>query len=894
MEQKIFLEKNRSKYSVNTNSYLGLDLTCQSRLLPFDDISDTLNLNQLYMDERDGSNKYRMIFTVNPICSNVLFNMKTEVIRYEGSDECEVLFDGESITVDSLSAINTTSLDLYQSIRDTEYSHPDLFGDNVPFVYHCGTDIFNNHMLRNNDFVYINRTSDSSPKLEVFNTIEDLVRSISGTTVKEDVTPGFAKQNKEDIHVYQYDTILTMYDAFINRIKEKDGWYGFNNSTNIAIPNVIIDDKEISINKVMNNNKACEFIDMYPDRSLYSFIPKVNKYRRRVEKNWDYCITYPYAKDTIKLKEICGIGEDEINCPIRIIEAKRVYSSSGNNLVRMKSLFRHAFKEGDYIKLYYKDNNGIQTINKRIRVLGLGNYEGNGKDRYFTINFADISSKFHIEEDLIVDSNNNVVQFYYKKDVNGVECQYYFRKFKAITKDGKWLDSDVNKLAFGENIYGDRIAQVVFTDDIDVEGLVDHRGRPLTEVFFTVVKRNAGHTEWYENNQFSGEEIEFSHCFGKVTTGIDLPKEETKFNVRKIHNVNVNEIENNAVLFNLDLQDGYDAFIEDDITIDSYKEGVIADIVEYDAYTDTEIVLDVVQHRFNTQQRETLNTKYSGICYDDLVSDDYDFMYKGLDSDKSGDGEINGFSVVQTNLNKSIMIDEQNNIIEILNHGNINPEGYFYNPYSKIVIKDVSEITEKVKGTVISYDYNTASNGVIDLNNEESANTVTFETIIPTKLVKNDVLGIYNNETKTLKWGVIYDISGNTITLLVDELINLNSAVNGSAQHTIISTSEGVPTYATYLPTSHSFVWKPIIKMSELGNDSELLNMPFANGRHYIQQNITLYLRRQDPEGEFGLFTFDKNAVYKNRLNSYRIPGWEHIDLSIDRYNNGGIGAICY
>lgn len=890
MEQKILLEKNRSKYSVNTDSYIGFDLTGESKLLPFDAVNDTLNLNQLYMDERDNSEKFRMIFTVNPICSNVLFNMKTEVMKMEGSNNCTVLFDNR--TGDKGSAVNTKPLNLKQAIKDTEYSHPDLFNDNVPYVYHCGTDIFNNHMLRNNDFVYVNRTTGGS---DVFNTISDLVRSISGTTVKEDVTPGFATQTKKDIHVYQYDTILSMYSAFVERLKEKDGWYGFNNSTNIAIPNVIIgsgeNQKELSINKVMNNNKACEFIDMYPDRSLYSFIPKVNKYKRRVEKNWDYCITYPYEKEVKTLQEMCGITGDVNNGgdSIRVIQAFRTYSSSGNNVIRMKSLFKHNLDIGDYVKLYYKDGDELKTVNKRIRVVNIGTYDGGEKSRYFSIDFNDISSRFDVSEegdtkDLVIDSNGNPVQFFYKKDIYGVECQYYFRKFKAITKeDGKWLDSDVNKLAYGENIYGDRIAQIVFTDDIDVEGLVDHRGRPLTEVYFTVVKRNAGHSEWYDNNTFTGDSIEFSHCFSKVTTGIDLPKEETEFNVRKIHNINIDSIQDNAFIFNPDLKEGYNAFIEDDITIDSYKDGVIADIVEYNPYYDREIVLDVVQHRFNTAQRETTNPLYADIWYDDLVSDDYDFKYKGLDSDKQGNGDLNGFSVSSYTLNKSVKIDDDN-IIEKKNPGNINPEGYFYNPYTKIMIRELYSETEKVVGRVINFDYNNVGKGVDDDGN----NIVAFNTILPNKLIKNDTLGIYNNKTKELVWGVICNVSGNTVEMIVDNEMNIDDS------YYIISTDEGVPAYATYLPTSHSFVWRPIVKMSELENDSELLDMPFSNGRHYIEKNINLYLKRQDPDAEFGLFAFDKNAEYKSRLSSYRIKGWEPIDLSIDRYNNFNLGGVCY
>ena len=129
MEEKILLEKNRSKYSVNTVKFLNLDLNSKSRLLPFNDVTSRLSLNQLYLNERDNCNKFRMIFTVNPICSNVLFNSKTEVMRYEGSDNCTVLF--KDITGDAGKSINSSRLDLLQAIRDTEYTHPDLFEDNI-------------------------------------------------------------------------------------------------------------------------------------------------------------------------------------------------------------------------------------------------------------------------------------------------------------------------------------------------------------------------------------------------------------------------------------------------------------------------------------------------------------------------------------------------------------------------------------------------------------------------------------------------------------------------------------------------------------------------------------------------------------------------------------------
>lgn len=912
MEEKVLLEKNRSKYSVNKENGINLDLESKSRLLPFNNITTNFSLSQLYLDERDNCDKYRMIFSVNPICSNVLFNNRTEVVRYEGSDRCEVLLGNRN--GDKGNAVNTTNLNYLQALRDTEYSHPQIFPNNIPYVYHCGIDIFNNHMLRNDDFVYVNKP-DTTHK-DVFNTIKDYVRVTTGSsatigkTVREDVSPGFDYTTNKDIHLYQYDTVLSMYNAYISKLKSKDGWYGFNNSTNIAIPNVIIDGKEVSINKVMNDNKSCEFIDMYPDRSLYSFVPKLNKYRRRIEKNWDYCVCYPAFKDKDLVNTLCGIKNTitEYNggSSVKIIEAKRTYSSSGSDVIRMKSLFKHNFNVGDYITLYYSLNSGITLdyFKTKIKIVGVGDYSGNEKNRYFTISYNDISSKFDILDNDTVVSGTTVPTFYYKKNVNGVDCEYYFRKFVRITKDNDGitnLSSEVNKLAYGENIYGDRMAQVVFTDDIDVTGIVDHRGKPLTELYFTVIKRNAGYKKWYEEENYTDKKIEFSHCFGKVTSGLDLPSEVYDYNVRKLHNVEISGITNYSDLFSVDSvykDRKKPQVVEDDINYDSsylYENGgTVADLVEYNPIEDVETVLEVVCHRFNTAQRETLNKKYSGITYDDIVSDDYDYK-ENQDSSEMGDGTLAGFNVSSYTINYSTYVKKldngQTNILRLEYPGNINLEGYFYNPYSKVKIKEVSEILQKVRGKVISITSNIRQRTIII--DDKEYNGIILNTVLDYGLIKNDVLGIYDNESKKLVWGTIYDVHGKYVDIIVNDESIVEDILSNYRKYTIVSTIEGVPSYATFLPSSHSFVWRPIILMSELSNNSQLFEMPFSNGRHYIESNVALYLRRQDPFGNYGLFNFDKDVKYKSNLSGYRIFGEAPVDLTVEQYNNV-LDEICY
>jgi hypothetical protein len=119
--------------------------------------------------------------------------------------------------------------------------------------------------------------------------------------------------------------------------------------------------------------------------------------------------------------------------------------------------------------------------------------------------------------------------------VNGADCSYYARIFKKIGE----LKSDVNKVAFGKNIYGDDISQIIFLDDIDLNNLYDNKGRKVSEVYLTIVKNNAGNNEWY-NGSANTETVEFSHCFGEITSGLDfsgIKDEPDDYNIHKMHNV---------------------------------------------------------------------------------------------------------------------------------------------------------------------------------------------------------------------------------------------------------------------------------------------------------------------------------------------------------------------
>ena len=89
---QIRLGKTDSVNSVNKENFLDV----QSKKLHFNDIKATIDQYEQFNKERSESTKYRMILTINPYCSNVLFNPLTEactlgkdgkIVRYFNNSE---------------------------------------------------------------------------------------------------------------------------------------------------------------------------------------------------------------------------------------------------------------------------------------------------------------------------------------------------------------------------------------------------------------------------------------------------------------------------------------------------------------------------------------------------------------------------------------------------------------------------------------------------------------------------------------------------------------------------------------------------------------------------------------------------------------------------------------
>ncbi len=111
------------------------------------------------------------------------------------------------------------------------------------------------------------------------------------------------------------------------------------------------------------------------------------------------------------------------------------------------------------------------------------------------------------------------------KYVDGVPSEYYFRVNKILSNA---KDYEVYKAAYSKSIFNDEYIDDVFLfhfdKDIDVEGLVDNLGRPLSQLYLTVLKRAGNGCRGTEvsPNQYGYCNGESYEGFGNMSTNLQI------------------------------------------------------------------------------------------------------------------------------------------------------------------------------------------------------------------------------------------------------------------------------------------------------------------------------------------------------------------------------------
>ena len=365
-----------------------------SRPMPFDSTTTTINSYEVFMDEANSSDKYRLILKVNPYCTNVLFNQCTEIVKDEGSEYVSVMLDSNNTNCPDAYG-KQTSIKRMDAVYNTEYSR-----EKIGYDYHLGYDIFDNHILRNRSYAFVNYKDPQDDNYRgIFNTLEDFSRNNNGEI--NQVTPRYFTGNYENPfnttsinkHIYKIDDILSFInlDSVNENLRESNGWYGFKN-TNVIESVIPSEEEPMDINRVVNSRGNCDFIDMYPDRTLFSFTPKFNSYRKRNERNWEVILTYPYRNSyehnvVEYYRDNLGNIVDPENRTngLLVASCKHIVGTNGTDAVLFRTFTKHGLNPRDSIQISYLGDGDTTytTLANTYWVTNTGDIKGNNKENFF-------------------------------------------------------------------------------------------------------------------------------------------------------------------------------------------------------------------------------------------------------------------------------------------------------------------------------------------------------------------------------------------------------------------------------------------------------------------------------------------------------------------------------
>ena len=1002
-EYSILLNSAKNKKNINLNMSIDVDLSVNKKLLNGENTSSIIDSYKIYLDERKKSNKFRIILNINPFCSNVLFNPITEIVKDEGSDSAICLnfssmaasgFSGDVIGKDS-----GFTWDNYSAVRDTQLSN-----DSNGFIYHCGVDIFNNHILRNKTFksvnfnekyktkrwpnlgraysdigvadedpysnqkYYNNSVEHYSPPVydNSFNTIDDYMRDRYGAPIVK--TTYYMKKNpptqKNDVfkynvplHLYQKYDVYSFEDSIKENLKEINGWFGFSNKSvfNALMLNPRGEEEEVSesetfsvdptfidqegvvnvvanaektilaspaktprINKAINNKLTCEFIDMYPERDLFSFTPNYNEYRKRLEKNWNYCLTYP-SEHVYNVDGVNFLFSRGRKTPALKVDRfdENIVDDNGLNVIITYSICQHGLRSGDHINLYkhYNEKNTLLYSNAEvIKVYDKYTFSITKTESYISNEWVNLNlytddelfNGIEIGEGRTYKYNNSTFMFgneypvcgskwvsvddtcmnlFFVKVVNNIECEYYIRKFTRIP-NFKFSDTEINdynvnkynannensiiykfndplkkscdfenhisKIGFADTNYSDGVAQIVYTDDIDISYLKDNLGRPVSDIYLTIVKNNNGYKEWYGIDDtvqnVKSTNVEYSHCFGKNKAQFllsDFYRIRTENNAQDVRDITANQ----GGLGN--------ATYGNEIVFDEDR-SFYGDLCCYSPSDCIEQSIQNVMCRFNTVQREislynvkdSVLSAFSSFKYDEITQDDNTMLPSKLETLRSSDK----YSSVMTASSTGY------------------PEGYYYQMHYRIPLKDVSDTLSSDQG--IKYELYSMS---VDING------IKVRTQEPNGFSLDERLMIYDKDENNIYYMSVAQILTDTIFVcnIFDEFGEkkneyiadiINNDISYLKRFVFLKRHESVPSYAKIIKDgSCRYYWRNIVSNGIEDND---IVYPFANGAFYITKTFNFFLRRQDP--------FMQNLSYRYGDTYNYVPGGEPIDKYYD------------
>ena len=355
-----------------------------------------------------------------------------------------------------------------------------------------------------------------------------------------------------------------------NQVIEVDGWFGYFDDDAETAQEYVRDANNYNDNK----SSLCELIHFSPGPNRLKFDDSDG------QQNYMLKITYPYeTQDIVLVNNTSGVslkdGINIIGTEERVMN-ERSYSS-------FRCVINHGLKKGDIVTLYKSGN----LSGEEYMVVELGDQTNNQRDRYFVLDIPVKESSNQINKETST----------FKRTKDGVTSNYYVRKFKSITTG--FRDYDLFPASFAESYFGDEEVAYNFTEDIDVSGLKDNLGRPLSELFLTIVKVDTDTSNNFKDQYWKdiikdNTKIprDLKNRFWTKIKGGFLTENDTSVNY------NVRSISSDGGTY------PQTHFGSVDNGIDESDNEFIGDISEYNSIELSERILEPIYHRVNTIYRE--------------------------------------------------------------------------------------------------------------------------------------------------------------------------------------------------------------------------------------------------------------------------------------------------
>lgn len=925
---KILLNEYKNKESVNEDIEIKECFLRHSKLIQNENFEKVVDEQEVYTNERDSCNNYNLNITIEPYCTNILFNPSTEVVS------------GETLL--------HTKEEKYDSI---------LNATNGNSTFKPGYDMFNNHVFRR----------------RIFKT---------GETIKD----------------YSIDDVNTFQNTINNYLVENEGWIGFPNPT------------QIGGNPLFNDKKPCEHIDMYPDRSLFTFKPQYRN--EKIENNWKYCITYAnreindhplvgsYVGQT--LKNGIKITKYEID-PGFVTETNTINNNSVNYLY-IKTEYNHGLKVGDQVEIDGLSDNSGNNVFEVYKLGGSDDFKEKNNNFVIKSDFSnyktpleriyyDVNLSFNVnyseggtitesgvykagsEVNFSITPNDGYIlngfdysgKFYYitgtygdltieGTELDGINVKInslvrgnsgnttnitgYFRKEKYTlnlslnTNDNCFVTPSIGETLTGgtfvfdyntsvnliswtdyvnyynfsgwyENWTGDKntstllstekILKISMTNNFDIVGIFER----IEESTNTGTTKNTT-SQYVVNTSQNGQP-----AYGLTQTSVNSYFIGDLYNV-PIINQRMRKIKSNVPyqyyirvfkkIQNEDIKIEYPLAFSRTIYNDQITQIGYFNDVKLDGYYDnknrplTEIFFTIVKNNKNGEESEIFTQVTSGI---------------------NGDKSMNDYNIRKINYNSSLLNIENNitinnnefygDIVEynpievkevvlenIMHRFNTKQREYYSNNleiwYTKFPTdKNISKISGRPRNEGYFYKphYNIDVKGLSKSLKQSGLSeilTCPDEIIIGSDFIQLTTQKKQNLQVNDLLKIYLYDESYSLLSSQFVVVKNINEKHLTVSKPLNFSDSSYMKVRVIPYNTPHYFqdlndgrvLWRDIIGTWDANNYKNSKELQFSNNRLYVNKSFKFFMRRQDPFGEFGLlYSNFPNDIIGTKINEY-------------------------